>query len=65
MIPWFGTTTRLLERAREAGASFRGGGRSRTLLRSPSGAVSGIEVGEYGSGGTAPRGETVRHGRRW
>jgi flavin-dependent dehydrogenase len=61
VIPWFETATRLLERAREAGASFRGGVRARSLLRSPSGVVIGVEVGEYGPGGAAPRGETVQH----
>ena len=61
VIPWFETTTRLLERAREAGARFRGGVRVRSLLRSPSGAVSGVEVGEYGPGGGTPRGASVRY----
>ncbi len=61
VIPWFETAMRLLERAREAGAIFRGGVRARSLLRSPSGAVSGVEVGEYGPVGAAPRGETMRH----
>jgi flavin-dependent dehydrogenase len=61
VIPWFETVTRLLERAREAGATFLGGVRARSLLRSPSGAVSGVQVGEYGPVGAAPRGETMRH----
>ncbi len=61
VIPWHETATRLLERAREAGTTFRGGVRARSLLRSALSAVSGVEVGEYGPGGAAPRGETMRH----
>jgi menaquinone-9 beta-reductase len=33
IMPWLETATRLLERVREAGASFRGGVRARSLLR--------------------------------
>ena len=65
VIPWYETATRLLERAREAGTTFRGGVRARSLLRSASSAVSGVEVGEYGPGGAAPRGEPCGTRRRW
>ena len=61
VILWYETATRLPERVREAGTTFRGGVRARSLLRSASSAVIGVEVGEYGPGGAAPRGETMRH----
>jgi geranylgeranyl reductase family protein len=38
------TDARLLERARDEGADFRGGVRATKLLRSPAGSVSGVEA---------------------
>ena len=65
VMPWFETATRLLERAREAGASFRGGVRARSLLRYPSGAVIGVEVGEYGPGWQPQEARPCNTRRRW
>lgn len=42
------TDLKLLERAREAGAEFRGGVRATELLRSAAGSVTGVEVVENG-----------------